>query len=164
MKLTLTLSGLRFLTLNFFLLWILVQSLPVCASEPVPESASESNRVDIYVHQNVPLHNYTLGDIRAYFAMKKRYWPNGDKVQVFVLPDANPLHRLFTRRLLNMFPHQFRRIWDRLIFSGVGHAPVEVKSVQDMREKISTTPGAIGYLDGTEPVLSDARIRRLFYE
>jgi len=60
-----------------------------------------------------------------------------------------------------MFPHQFRRIWDKLIFSGTGKAPVEVQSFKEMQEKLETTPGSIGYLKSP---LHDGRIRKLNYE
>lgn len=93
--------------------------------------------------------------------MRQRFWPDGEKIHVFVLADNNDLHRQFTKTKLNMFPHQFRRIWDRLIFSGTGQAPTIVKSVTEMKEKISITPGAIGYLEG-KPV--DINIRIFAYE
>jgi ABC-type phosphate transport system substrate-binding protein len=45
-----------------------------------------------------------------------------------------------------MFPHQLRRAWDRLVYSGTGQAPVMVESEEEMREKVAASPGAIGYL------------------
>lgn len=108
--------------------------------------ALESSEVEIYVHPSVPDKQYSLADLRSIFAMRKKHWPDGTKITVFVLPDDVPLHRQFTKSKLNMFPHQFRRIWDRLIFSGTGQAPEEVESYDEMLEKIETVPGAIGYL------------------
>jgi hypothetical protein len=45
-----------------------------------------------------------------------------------------------------MLPHQIRKIWDRMTFSGTGTAPIELESEQDMIDKIATTPDSIGYL------------------
>ena len=123
--------------------------------------ANESSAIDIFVNSSVPEQQYSISDIRAIFAMKKSYWSDGTRVQVFVLPDNDPLHRNFTKFRLNMFPHQFRRIWDRLIFSGTGRAPHEIKSMEEMLEKISNTPGAIGYLN-KQP--DNKNIRILNYE
>jgi hypothetical protein len=39
-----------------------------------------------------------------------------------------------------------RSAWDRLVYSGTGQAPLEVSSEEEMRAKIASTPGAIGYL------------------
>lgn len=94
--------------------------------------------------------------------MRKTYWPDGTKIQVFVLADNITLHQQFTKSKLHMFSHQLRRIWDRLIFSGIGHAPVELKSLAQMQDKISSTPGAIGYL--LTPENDDNSIRILSYE
>ena len=45
-----------------------------------------------------------------------------------------------------MFPYQLRRLWDKQIFSGTGIAPTTVKSIEEMRERVANTKGAIGYL------------------
>lgn len=109
--------------------------------------AIENSEIEVYVNSSVPVKQYTLTDVRAIFAMRKTHWPDGTRIQVFVLPDNDPLHRQFIKSRLNMFPHQFRRIWDRLIFSGTGHAPSQIESIEEMLNKISTIPGAIGYLN-----------------
>ncbi len=124
-------------------------------------SADKHSDLQIYVNSSVADKKYTLADVRAIFAMRKTHWNDGKKIQVFVLPDNNKVHRQFTKTRLNMFPHQFRRIWDRLIFSGVGQGPDEVKSLDEMRNKLATVPGAVGYLKKTD---STEKIRVLNYE
>lgn len=89
--------------------------------------------------------------------MRQRFWPDGKRIHVFVLRDNHELHRQFTKTKLNMFAHQFRRIWDRLIFSGTGQAPTTVNSITEMIDNISSTPGAIGYIEN-QPVEKDIRI------
>lgn len=123
--------------------------------------AFESSQIEIYVHPSVPDKQYSLADLRSIFAMRKKHWSDGTKIAVFVLPDDEPLHRQFTKSKLNMFPHQFRRIWDRLIFSGTGQAPEEVESYDEMLEKIETVPGAIGYLNKQS---KNTNIRIINYE
>lgn len=140
-----------------FLLCSLISS--ICFS--TEDQQSQNPPVKIFINQSVPDKQYSLADVRAIFAMRKTRWHDGKKVQVFVLPDNNPLHRELTKSKLKMFPHQLRRIWDRLIFSGVGHGPNEVESFEEMRKKIETVPGAIGYL--LTPVNSK-KIKVLNYE
>ena len=123
--------------------------------------AIEKPEIKVFVNSSVPVKQYTLTDVRAIFAMRKTHWPDGTRIQVFVLSDNDPLHRQFTKSRLNMFPHQFRRIWDRLIFSGTGHAPNQVKSIEEMLNKISTIPGAVGYLN-EQP--KSKKIRIINYE
>ena len=117
--------------------------------------------IEIYVNQSVPDKSYSLSDVRAIFAMRKKRWSDGEKIQVFVLPDDDLIHRKFAKSRLKMFPHQLRRIWDRLIFSGIGLAPTEVPSLEEMENKIAVTPGAIGYLHNHT---NNKKLRVMTYE
>lgn len=147
----------NFYRVLLFLLCFLVSAN--CLS--VENQSNSDSAIEIFVNSSVPEKIYTLSDMRAIFAMRKTRWPDGEKIQVFVLPDNDPTHRQFTKSKLNMFPHQFRRIWDRLIFSGTGQGPQAVDSLDEMKEKIATIPGAVGYLK--EPV-NNKKIRVLNYE
>jgi hypothetical protein len=108
---------------------------------------SSVNAAEIVVNQTVPSKQYTLADIRAVFMMRQRFWPNGEQIKVFTLSDSDLLHKDFVKNNLNMFPHQLRRIWDRMLFSGTGAIPVQLDSEQEMIDKIANTPYAIGYLN-----------------
>ena len=109
------------------------------------------NAAEIVVNQSVPASDYSLNNTRSIFTMRQRFWLNGKKIKVFVLADNNPLHKTFTKNNLHMFPHQLRRVWDRMVFSGTGLAPIKLNTEDEMLEKISNTPYAIGYLNsGTE--------------
>lgn len=110
--------------------------LPVaaCAQEVVVANPTVPNRA---LPRNV---------VRAIFGMRLRIWPDGTPVRVFVLHDESPIHRRFLKETLHVYPHQLRRAWDRLVYSGMGQAPVRLRSEDEMRLRVSSTPGAIGYL------------------
>ncbi|WP_245955294.1 hypothetical protein [Kushneria indalinina] len=91
--------------------------------------------------------NMTRETVRAIFAMRQRTLPNGEAAHVFVLPDKHPLHERFTKEILGVYPHQLRLSWDRLVFSGTGQAPNEVGSIEEMRQRVASTPGGLGYLE-----------------
>ncbi len=90
-----------------------------------------------------PIKRYVMSTI---FAMGMTTWPDGSSIRVFVLADNNPTHSNFCKQVLNVFPHQLRAAWDRLVFSGTGQSPIVVSSENEMRERLAATPGAIGYL------------------
>lgn len=92
----------------------------------------------------------SLASVRAIFSMRLNTWPDGTAVTVFVLPDRHPQHAHFSRTVLKMLPYRLRREWDRLVFSGTGAAPIEVANTDEMRRRVASTPGSIGYLDGGE--------------
>jgi ABC-type phosphate transport system substrate-binding protein len=101
---------------------------------------------DIVVHPGVPSQSIGKKGVRALFGMHLHQWKDGTPVQVFVLPDDHPSHIAFCKHVLGVFPHQIRRAWDRLIYSGTGQGPVVVKDEQEMLQRVASTPGAIGYL------------------
>jgi hypothetical protein len=84
--------------------------------------------------------------LRGIFSMRVREWPDGQPIRVFVLPDDNAVTDLFDRENLGIYPYVLRAAWDRMVFTGTGLAPTVVKTEQEMRERIRTTPGAIGYV------------------
>lgn len=109
-------------------------------------SAQESKSHTVVVHPSVGQHSVSVNAIRAIFGMRLRTWPDGTPTKVFVLRDDHPTHIAFSKETLNVFPHQLRMAWDRLVFSGTGQAPTEVDGEEEMRSKVASTPGAIGYL------------------
>lgn len=104
----------------------------------------------VIVNPSVGEKTLSANSLRSIYGMHQKTWPDGSKIRVFVLPDDDPLHQGFVKEILNVFPYQLRSTWDRLIFSGIGQAPTKVNSSQEMFQKISTTPGAIGYLWETD--------------
>ncbi|MGR9086021.1 MAG: hypothetical protein ACU841_02990 [Gammaproteobacteria bacterium] len=84
--------------------------------------------------------------IREIFFMRLNAWPDGSPIRVFVLPDNNPIHIQFSKEVLGVFPFQLRSAWDRLVYSGTGVAPTTVENQEEMKSRILTTPGGIGYI------------------
>jgi len=116
--------------------------------------AGDHTPVVVAVHSSVVTDVLTRNEVRAIFAMRRSTWGDGTPIRVFVLPDDNPVHRKFCKKILKIYPHQLRRIWDRNVFSGIGQAPIEVKTLNDMRNRLATTLGAIGYV--TEDLVGDS--------
>ncbi|MEW6678877.1 MAG: hypothetical protein AB1421_13230 [Pseudomonadota bacterium] len=102
--------------------------------------------VEVIANKSVPLAKISLGSARAVFGMRQVKWPDGSLIRVFVLPDSNPVHGALCKERLNLYPYQLRQSWDRLIFSGMAQAPIEVASEAEMLASVAATPGAIGYL------------------
>ena len=104
----------------------------------------------LVVHPDVAKRELTLNTARLMFSMQLPQWPDGMPVRVFVLPDDHQRHRDFAKNLLNLYPRQLRRVWDRQLYSGTGQPPETVDSESEMRRRVAATPGAIGYLSSEE--------------
>jgi len=100
---------------------------------------------DLVVNAEVPVDALSRNEARLYLTMRLRNWPDGTAVHLFVLPDDHPLHERVANQVLGLYPYQLRRVWDRLVFSGTGQAPVTVQTPLELLERVAATPGALGY-------------------
>jgi len=121
-------------------------------------SYAAGDDIVLVVNPQITEHQISQSTVRTIFGMRLYNWKDYN-IKVFVLPDDDPVHNMFSKQILGMFPHQLRWAWDRQVFSGTGRAPIVVKNEEEMRQSVASTPGAIGYLrrsqvDGTVHVLS----------
>lgn len=116
--------------------WNLVQ-----ATEPNPM---------VVTHPSVTVNQLTSAQLRGIYMMRQVIWPDGSPIRVFVLPSDHELHKQFARQKLQLFPYQLERGWQKLTYSGTGTPPTEVIDLTEMKLRLSTTPGAIGYIDSKE--------------
>lgn len=126
-----------------FILFVLVSG-PIKAAEAA---------IHILANEAVNTHTLSPAQVRLIFAGRTQFWPNGERVKVFVLKASEPIHTEFCRNVLQIYPYQLERIWQRITYSGQGDAPIIVNSIEEMVAKVATTPGSIGYynLDGAPP-------------
>ena len=102
--------------------------------------------ITVITNTSVDRNELQLKDLRAIYTMKKRLWSDGHAIQVYVLAPEQESHREFCKQVLGVFPRQLQSIWHRLVYSGTGEAPIELNSEQEMIDVISSTKGAIGYI------------------
>ena len=117
-----------------FALAMVAPALPVAAEQR------------LIAHPSVSETALSLNTARLIFSMQLAQWSDGTRTRVFVLADDTPAHRAFSKDLLSLYPRQLRRVWDRRLYSGTGQPPETVADEKEMRMKVATTPGAIGYL------------------
>ncbi len=109
-------------------------------------ACSHAMAVEVIVNSDVPDQAISQSTLRAIFSMRMRQWPDGKPIRVYVLPEQSSAHILFAKEVLNTFPYQLKRSWDVLVYSGSGQAPSVAETPQEVLQKVSSTPGAIGYL------------------
>jgi len=111
----------------------------------------------VVVNPSVSQSALKLKDLRSIYTMKKNTWSDGSPVTVFVLSNNAITHKDFCRSLLKVFPRQLEAVWHRLVYSGTGERPIEVGSEKEMMDRVTNTPGAIGYVQ-SEVLDENARI------
>ena len=124
------------------LLWALFSVGLLLAS-----ASTRAQDVQVVVHAEVPVQSISLAELRAIYSMRLQRWSDGVAIQVYVLPQQNSLHQRFCKSLLQALPHQLQAVWYRLVYSGMGRAPIEVADEEELIQRVSSTPGAIGYVE-----------------
>jgi ABC-type phosphate transport system substrate-binding protein len=99
----------------------------------------------IVVHPGVEGRSISAASLRNIYTLRQTLWPNRQPIVIFVLPDDHPIQEAFAKEKLGIYPYRLRQTWDRLSFSGMASAPIEVKDENEMRARVRATPGAIGY-------------------
>lgn len=99
----------------------------------------------IIVNLDVEGDSISLASLRNIYTLRQTLWPNRQPIVIFVLPDDNPVHVAFAKEKLGLYPYRLRQTWDRMSFSGMASAPIQVKDEYEMRAHVRVTPGAIGY-------------------
>ena len=102
--------------------------------------------IRVVVNPSVESKNISIEQIRRIFSMRQITWPNEQAITVYVLSNQHQTHQIFSTKVLRMFPYQLDRIWNKLVYSGLGEGPIKVQSEMEMLERVSQKPGAVGYV------------------
>ena len=102
-------------------------------------------------------------ELRLIFSMQKVFWPDGQKIQVYILSPNSELHKEFCVQQLDMMPYMLQRRWDRLVYSGTGERPIILRSEAEMRQVVSATTGSIGYIT-EQSAVGENNVARSAYE
>lgn len=116
----------------------------------MPLFAVAADKPVIISHPSVSIQSMSRDTVLAMFAMHSQRWSDGQRVKVFVLQKDHPTHKAFATEVLGTYPYQLERIWRRLVYSGTGRAPQVCVDEEEMRRKVLSTPGAIGYVGKIE--------------
>jgi len=101
----------------------------------------------VITHKSVEVKELSSSQLRRIYSMRQLRWSNNIPIVVFVLPSAHETHKTFSKETLHIFPYQLDRIWNKLTFSGLGVAPRIVETQAELVHAVSTTRGAIGYVE-----------------
>jgi ABC-type phosphate transport system substrate-binding protein len=111
--------------------------------------SSNASAVSVIVNKTVNVDEISRAELRRIYTMRTVTWPSKQGVVVFVLPSKNAVHQAFCKQQLKIFPYQLDRIWNKLTYSGMGVSPIVISTEQLLIEAVANTPGAIGYVDGS---------------
>lgn len=124
----------------------LLLSLLLVFSCIVTQVHSLEARLYLIANPSVEVDKIDKDQVRRIFTMYQTNWPDSQPIVVFVLASQHPTHQRFSRETLGLFPYQLDRIWNKLVYSGLGEGPIRVQNETEMMERIKQQSGAIGYV------------------
>ncbi|GAA5216778.1 phosphate ABC transporter substrate-binding protein [Corallincola platygyrae] len=98
-------------------------------------------------------------DAKKLFLGKLKKVPGGGKAQVIEFEDGHPLRIEFHDKVTGKSESQLQSYWSRLIFTGKATAPSQLASPDQVKQKVASNPGAVGYVDEADV---DASVKVLF--
>ena len=100
----------------------------------------------IIVNNSVSDQSIDTATIKKIYLGKMSRWDNGDKI-VMVALDGGTVHDQFLEKYVQKSAKQFDSFWKKMFFTGSGVPPKSFASEAEVVAFVSTTNGAIGYID-----------------
>jgi len=84
--------------------------------------------------------------LQKVFLGKTTKWDDNSKINIVVLKDKDQ-HKLFLKSYIHRTSSQWKSHWKKMVFTGKGIKPRQFDDTGAYLEYISSTPGAVGYID-----------------
>ena len=118
---------------------------PIYAQEHQYEETSPAKGFVVIAHPSVPADQLSRQELHDLYHLEWNRWEDGSLVVLLDMKKEGPARDIFYE-YLGRSGREVKRIWMRAVLSGEGQAPKIVRDEEDMLKRVSTTPGAIGYL------------------
>ena len=103
-------------------------------------------QVAVVAHKSVPVDSVSKSELLDLYTGETSIWRDGEPVVVFDLKENGKTRKTFYK-FLGMASSRIKSIWLKRMLSGEADPPESLKSEEELLRKISTTQGAIGFLD-----------------
>ena len=108
-------------------------------------TASASAQVAVIANPSVPVDTITNTELLDFYSRDIRLWNNNKPVTVFDLKPKGEVKETFYA-FIGKSTSRMKSIWMKKMLSGEGDPPVALDSEESMLKKVSSTPGAIGFV------------------
>lgn len=99
---------------------------------------------------NSPIAGLTRNQVRNIFLGRTATLPDGQTATPIDQPETSPLRNTFYLEVTNRTASEAKAYWARLAFTGRGMPPLEAENSDDVKKKLNSIPGAIGYINKSE--------------
>lgn len=104
-----------------------------------------TGQVAVIANKSVPVDEVSSQQLLDFYTGDVKLWENKDPVIVTDLKPEGEIKALFYE-FLGKSPSRMKSIWLKKMLSGEGDPPEALKSEGEVLQKVSSTPGAIGFV------------------
>ena len=106
--------------------------------------------VAVIGNPDLGMNSITAAQAADIFLGKMTKLPDGTQIKVIEHKDGDAVKEEFYDKVVGKSPSQLKAYWAKLVFTGEGVPPKEYAGDKSVLERVSATPGAIGYVsDGS---------------
>lgn len=109
-------------------------------------SALAQAEVLVIVNESVSDTTLTRQNIKDIFLGNKLHWADKSRIHFALLSDGEA-NREFLNTYINKSPRQYNSYLEKKLFTSPNKAPKSFPTSKKLMEYVSSTPGAIGYVD-----------------
>ena len=119
------------------------------------------SQVSVVVNKSVSETSINSSKLANVYSLSQLKWSDGSKIVVFEQSGDNDQKAKFYQ-YISKEPQSLKKEWLKKQFSGEAKAPESLSSDDEILKKVSSTPGAIGYIksssvNGTVKVLTEIK-------
>jgi ABC-type phosphate transport system substrate-binding protein len=128
-----------------------MRSLKVCFAVASLALATASVHAEIVVVVNPknPAASMTAEQVSALYLGSASTFPDGGAAALADQPEAAGIRGAFYQKATGRSAAQVKATWARIVFTGKGAPPKELKSDADVKAFVASDPKAIGYIDSS---------------
>ena len=134
----------------------------LCLAVSTPAHADQITPIAVVISSSPELaqvQQVSARELSQIFLRKKQYWSSGGRIHPVNLHAEHPLRQIFSKAALGSLPSEQADYWNGLYFHGIT-PPQSLQSEEAVLRYISTTKGAIGYVNGCN---ADERVKPVLW-
>jgi len=119
-----------------------------------PPAHAEGPGFQVIVHPSNPAESVSRRQLSDMFLKKLTHWPDGTTAEPVEPPEKSRTRAYFLSDVMNgRSALALKMFWQKRVFSGRDTPPLEKASEEEVVAFVKATPGAIGYVAPTTPVV-----------
>ncbi|MGH8174699.1 MAG: hypothetical protein ACREV5_00375 [Steroidobacter sp.] len=127
---------------------IKIQSLAIAAALALGAAAANAEIV-VIVNPKNPAANMTAEQVAALYLGAATSYPDGGAAALADQPESAGIRGDFYQKATGRSAAQVKATWARIVFTGKGAPPKELKSDADVKAFVAGDAKAIGYVDSS---------------